>query len=329
MIKDKIKALEKEIKQINDELINLKNALCNHYHKLLKEGKDTRSEGLVWIIKEMLLLGVNIQMSKLPTFLDENLINYLFKFAIIDSELKKLNDKKSQLKLNFKLRKREKKTKKFKWANKMFKTTFDRFNAFTKLATQAVGIVKHPSRLNFEKLSSNKNLNIVSSKDFNNTGTASQSNRSRPRNESVQSINSFKISGFSRNNALEKYVEHQHDNDEKYTLKTVTDYLEKKGTIEKSLVEIMNNIEDIDEAEKKLRILLVSMKRTELERLFKEFITNDYTRRYKVDRQTVVSAIVGEDNTQQELQKMAREEKVIYINNYIDLHRKVKNLQNL
>lgn len=51
-------------------------------------------------------------------------------------------------------------------------------------------------------------------------------------------------------------------------------------------------------------------KRAELSRISKEFLTNDFERRYNVSQDIVVSAICGEDNMNQELSRLTREQKV-------------------
>jgi len=69
-----LKELKKELKLIKDELII-------HYHKLLLEGKDTRNEGLSWIIRAIWKLKTNVIMSYLPKFLDQKSIEFLFKYS--------------------------------------------------------------------------------------------------------------------------------------------------------------------------------------------------------------------------------------------------------
>lgn len=48
----------------------------------------------------------------------------------------------------------------------------------------------------------------------------------------------------------------------------------------------------------------------ELNRINKEFLTNDYHRRYGVTQQNLVSAICGEDNMTHEYSRIMREQKV-------------------
>jgi hypothetical protein len=70
-IKTRIKGVKKENKVVKNELLV-------HYHNLLNEGKDTRKDGLVWIIKAIWELGFDIIPSYLPTFLDGKSIAFIF-----------------------------------------------------------------------------------------------------------------------------------------------------------------------------------------------------------------------------------------------------------
>jgi len=69
------------------------------------------------------------------------------------------------------------------------------------------------------------------------------------------------------------------------------------------------------------------MKTNEMTRIFKEFQRNDYENRFNVDKVTVISALIGEDNLNSELVKQSKREK-----KYIDaimkgrLHMKMKSV---
>ena len=70
----------------------LKNKLLTYYHKILLEGRDTRSEGLCWVIKAIWNLESEVILSYLPNFLDENSIMFLFDVRIIILILLYLNE---------------------------------------------------------------------------------------------------------------------------------------------------------------------------------------------------------------------------------------------
>lgn len=56
----------------------------DHYKKLLKEGIDSRKDGLIWIIKVLWLLEEDIDISDMPNYLDSELIKFLLDYAKMD-----------------------------------------------------------------------------------------------------------------------------------------------------------------------------------------------------------------------------------------------------
>ena len=54
-----------------------------------------------------------------------------------------------------------------------------------------------------------------------------------------------------------------------------------------------------------------NMKLNEITRIFKEFQRNDYGQRFNIDKISVMSALIGEDNANSELIKQAKREKNI------------------
>ena len=107
-LKEDLKQIDTELTDINGQLTDLKTQdketikkLMRHYEALLYRGKDTRNDGLIWIIKAMWKLGKNVPMEFIPTFLDFNAIEFLFKLANKSIELenkkKLLNDCKKNL----------------------------------------------------------------------------------------------------------------------------------------------------------------------------------------------------------------------------------------
>ncbi len=57
-----------------------------------------------------------------------------------------------------------------------------------------------------------------------------------------------------------------------------------------------------------------------MDRIFKEFQKNNYQKRFQVEKKTVINALIGEDNLQNELFKQAKREKeYIYKMNKIQL----------
>ena len=77
----KLDMFEKNLADLKKDLEKVRDDLIKHYHKLLFEGKDTRNEGLSWIIRAIWKLKMNVIMSYLPSFLDEKSIEFLFKYS--------------------------------------------------------------------------------------------------------------------------------------------------------------------------------------------------------------------------------------------------------
>jgi len=101
-ILSKYNSCENELHDLKKELNKIKDKLILHYHKLLFEAKDTRSEGLSWIIRALWKLKTNVLLSYLPKFLDKKSIEFLFKYSDklveIEQIQKKIQEKKDYLK---------------------------------------------------------------------------------------------------------------------------------------------------------------------------------------------------------------------------------------
>lgn len=76
--KNMINKISENMKETTKDLDLVKNSLLVHYHKILSEGKDTRKEGLVWVIKAIWNLGQKVVASFIPNFLDEKAISYMY-----------------------------------------------------------------------------------------------------------------------------------------------------------------------------------------------------------------------------------------------------------
>ena len=100
-IETEIKTLNKELIELREKDNNIVQKLMKHFQALLYSGRDTRNEGLIWIIKSMWNLGKNVPMQFIPTFLDFKSIEFLFKLAnkSIELENKKkiLNEQKKEI----------------------------------------------------------------------------------------------------------------------------------------------------------------------------------------------------------------------------------------
>lgn len=76
-----LEKLDKDIKDLKDKSETLKNTLAKHYLGLLKEGKDTRSQGLQWIVLALWKLGETVTIDNFPAYLDPDSVHFILFLA--------------------------------------------------------------------------------------------------------------------------------------------------------------------------------------------------------------------------------------------------------
>ena len=87
-----------DLKIIKD---NLSEQLYFHYLNIIKEGIDTRNQGLSYAVKEILNLNKKVLLSYFPDYLDEESINYIIKQAKLKLELEEEGDLIKKIKNEF------------------------------------------------------------------------------------------------------------------------------------------------------------------------------------------------------------------------------------
>ena len=267
----------KEIKDINEKIEkirekkNLKSdELYSHYLSILKEGTDTRSEGLSWIIKEIYILGKEIMISFLPDFLDELCIVFIFKQAKINLELNKLE-------------------------NKIEKT---------RLELKNIGL----------KNINNKNLNnpffTSENKEKLNFDTYDQFKLRRDQN----AVNA-KITNLSNSNLIPPVLK----------LRDVQEIVKKSEIhISQNQMEKLIKYFSLCKRRDEIKEFQEKLKKKEMNRIFEEYLKNDYFQRFKVEKNVVLSALIGEDNILPELNKQMRETKKYFDNlKSIGMHKRI------
>jgi len=275
--KEELKNLDVDIKSLNSELSELRKKdhsivqkLMKHYEALLFKGKDTRNEGLIWIIKAMWGLGQNVPMQFIPTFLDFKSIEFLFKLAnkSIELDIKKklLNEQKKSL--NVKLHKL------YYFSNNQSKDTF---------SNELYGGKNKRSSLVFK-------TNLIKK-------------------------NSVLKRSISQTNIVKSYIRSNNDDEEEdernekelNTFKQLSMLIEKnKNNLEIEKLPQMNDIENLQGKIKKIENEMVELKKNEINRIFKEFIENDYQNKYHVSVDVVLAALLGEHTKNIEVNKFAK-----------------------
>ncbi|CAG9333408.1 unnamed protein product [Blepharisma stoltei] len=82
--------VDKEVKTVKNKLKKINKERVSHYFELLSEGKDTRTDGLWWIIKVLWDLNQELTPENFPDFLDQKTIVCLVDLAQISFDIDKL-----------------------------------------------------------------------------------------------------------------------------------------------------------------------------------------------------------------------------------------------
>ena len=98
-----IKNIELEyLKQVNYEITKENK---NYFLDILKNGYDSRNEGLIWVVKNLMELDTNLEYHNFPKFLTHEEIDFILKISDISLEenqlniiLKTIKDKQSEIK---------------------------------------------------------------------------------------------------------------------------------------------------------------------------------------------------------------------------------------
>ena len=275
-IEDEINSLNKELTELREQEHDIVQKLMKHFQALLFNGRDTRNEGLVWIIKAMWSLGKNVPMQFIPTFLDFKSIEFLFKLANksieLDNKKKLLNEQKKEL--NIKLHR----LYYFKDNNKKEKNVFNK-----KLISKKNLNYKRKSSLIFKTNLIKKNSvlkNSISDSIFVKSYLHSNVDEEE---ENENEPNTFK--------EISKVI---CNNNKNYEIEQLSEM--------KSIENLQKNIRDVEKE-------IENLKKEEIKRIFKEFIANDYRNRYHVSVDIVLSALLGEHTKNIEINKYAKYER--------------------
>ena len=83
---ERIKTLTISSRQLKYIFTELNNQQTQYYLNLLKNGNDTRNEGLSWVVKRLMELNIPIDSSMFPGFLDQEQIDYLIQISKLSFE---------------------------------------------------------------------------------------------------------------------------------------------------------------------------------------------------------------------------------------------------
>ena len=348
----KINNVEKQKDILRNKKQSVIQELYRHYLDILKTGKDTRNEGLSWVIKEIFLLGKKVLTSYFPEYLDHLGKTFLFKQAKIGLNMDVINAEINMIKQqlyekgifnrstienndnlncsdinNFNTLNNDSKYESIKSERNKINNNehFKNISSLDKKYT--LDIINHKNRYFIKKIKFNNSRNKLSLNHHNNFGKNDNiiSNIKDSFNITKTKINSntkynndIKDSNLTRYNTINIYGEREKkkliltDNNipDVIRLTDLEEYIEQKNSesIIKNynlgkLIEEFNNLnKQLNEMKKKHEI----MKKKEMDRIFNEYLTNNYYQKYGVEKNVVLSALIGEDNINNELNKQIK-----------------------
>ena len=310
----KLNEVNEELKIVHNNRKVLIDQLYKHYLSLLKEGKDSRKEGLAWIIMEIFYLNKKILFSNFPNYLDNDCIHYLFKMANLNIKIIQLESKVKNKK---------------EYLNKYIKSSNN--NSFMNYFYDESEENQNNYEYNKKQLSS---LISTFSTKFNTTNSLllkengnkeklllMEDNNSPSHNKDYSIFKTTKTSPNNNNGNLDENI-YKNSKKKKYKINEFEKYFElsnkpnnnmNKGndTLKsdeyQTYFNLSNNLFELKQEKDKLKL-------NEMDRIFKEFQKNNYKQRYQVEKKVVISALIGEDNLETEMFKQSKREKE-YIHN--------------
>jgi uncharacterized membrane-anchored protein YjiN (DUF445 family) len=99
--------------------------------------------------------------------------------------------------------------------------------------------------------------------------------------------------------------------------KDIRNYMNQKNIELKKDNSIKDTIEQFKKLikkQKELRAKIEEMKKREMDRIFNEYLRNNYYQKYNVEKNVVLSALIGEDNINNELNKQIKRAKKFFDN---------------
>ena len=348
-----------ELKEVHIKKQNVITKLYNHFLNTLHDGKDTRNEGLSWVIREIFYLGKKIMKSNFPEYLDRNCIKYLYKMTGISMQIIDTEKKMQVLKEEFK-----KKTNSLKNLINIYRRTSilnmpinsinytrtENNNNDDKLylapvnpkkPTKSKKCVDTPVKINYsmdqkqlKKKSPlrdiiNYNIHVLSQNKFEDTLPYLCNDP----NHNIGDDSNPRGLGLYGSNFVERNFP------EVIKLKDIEKFTDMNENINLENFEKDEEVSGYFAICKKLRRLKLEkekLKAEEMDRIFREFQKNNYGEKYRVDKNTVICALIGEDNLNAELLRQSRKEKRYLeelaksrMHKKIFNHKKMMNLYNL
>ena len=304
LISENLSNINQKLKIIHINKKNIIDKLYIHYLTILKNGTDTREEGLGWVICEILNLRKKVMMSFLPKYLDENCVLYLFKIAHLLKKMKNLEQKLNEVKDVFNDKSNKRKTIKEEIDIKKYLLSQKNLNnikeKFLRSSLSSIILSKKPLE---EKRKIQKSISHPLSL--------------RKRRGSVEFMSkmekTFKNAelNFVNGDPNHYYIENHSEIPNEIKFKDIDKYTSRKniGLLKKDKANKFNECIEMSKEIEKLKKIKLEMKNKEMNRIFEEFRKNKYYEKYNVDKKTLINALIGEDNLMAEMYIQSKKDK--------------------
>ena len=95
-------------------------------------------------------------------------------------------------------------------------------------------------------------------------------------------------------------------------IERIIDKTNPKAQSDNESLNMINEILELQKEEEKVRIKIKNLKINELNRINKEFLLNDYERRFEVNLEKIISVLMGEEFISKEFSLKLTKQRVFY-----------------
>ena len=304
LIIEDLNNINKKLKIIHINQKNIIDKLYIHYLTILKDGKDTREEGLAWVISEILNLGKKVMMSFFPKYLDEKCILYLFEMAHLLIKSKNLEKKFYELKKEFSPNQKLRTSLSEQMDLKNYLKTIKTLNSIKEKFLNTSDSSKRKSKIinNFNvKRNTNHPLSLRRRRSTVEFMSKVEKSKRYDSPIFVHGDPNHYYGDLNEEEIPNKIMSFKEL--DKYTLKTTNDLLKKHKDMK--FEKCFDLLKEMD----KLKKMKDDLKNKEMSRIFNEYRKNKYYERYNVDKNTLLKALVGEENLIMEIYNQNKKEK--------------------
>ena len=334
----KIKNLEKEKKELKNIKNNITEKLYFYYLNNLKEGIDTKNQGLSSIVQEIINLDKRVLLSYFPDYLDLDSIKYILNQAKLKlkleeekKEIKKLKSYfsnsiirvKKENKGDYIIEDKNNKTQNLNLFDKSFK--YSERNKYNNLYWNKSEILKFFSKTgtsfsNINNETNQKNTqNKLNIKEFIKTNKEKEKfnkmnkfNKTISRSyseqkEKISFNNKRKINFYNKLLLNQKNINNSPVYGKKIefsNISSIEDFLKTKtNLINENNIDKINDYFSINRKIKKIRDNLEENKKIEMKRIFRKYLKRDNSQKTINEKEKILSALIGKENAQSELRR--------------------------